>query len=246
MIDLKGKTALVTGGSRGIGKEIVLALVNAGAKVAFTSRSLESGKPVEEEVKALGGEAFAIAGDVKDFDSCAANVAEAIEKLGKLDFLINNAGITQDGLFMKMKKEQWDAVIDTNLTGIFNFCKAVMKPMMKARFGRIVNISSIVGYTGNPGQVNYSATKAGIIGFSKSLAKEVAARNITCNVIAPGFIKTDMTEELGEAQTAALLKDIPMKRMGEPKDIANGVIYLCSDLADYVTGTTIHINGGMY
>lgn len=247
MIDLSGKTALVTGGTRGIGRGIVKALVQAGAKVAFSGRSEASAKKAQEELAAEGIEAIGLGADVADFEAAALLVEQAIEALGgKLDLLVNNAGITKDQLFMKMKPEDWSAVIDTNLSGLFNVTKAVIRPMMKAKYGRIVNIGSVVGATGNAGQVNYAATKAGLVGFTKSLSKEFGGRDITCNAIAPGFIVTDMTDELPEAQKESLMAQIPLKRLGEVDDIAGGVLFLASPLANYVNGTVLHINGGMY
>jgi len=246
MIDLKGKTALVTGGSRGIGQSIVLTLAKAGAKVAFTSRSDASAQGTIAAAKDLGFEVIAFSGDVANGEDCQRIVAQTIEQLGGLDILVNNAGITADNLFMKMKAEEWDSVLATNLTGLFHFCKAVIRPMMKQRQGRIINIGSVVGHTGNPGQVNYAATKAGMIGFSQSLAQEVASRNILVNIVSPGFIETDMTGKLSEDQKATIMGKIPVNRLGSPDDIAGAVLYLASDLASYVTGTTIHVNGGMY
>lgn len=247
MIDLSGKTALVTGGTRGIGRGIVKALAQAGMKVAFSGRSQESAQKAQEELAAEGIEAIGIGADVADFEQAQGLVEKALEALGgNLDLLVNNAGITKDQLFMKMKPEEWSAVIDTNLTGLFNVTKAVIRPMMKAKYGRIVNIGSVVGATGNAGQVNYASTKAGLVGFTKSLAKELGGRNITCNAIAPGFIVTDMTDELPEAQKESLMSQIPLKRLGSVDDIAGGVLYLASPLADYVNGTVLHINGGMY
>ncbi len=246
MIDLNGKTALVTGGSRGIGQSIVVELAKAGAKVAFTSRSASSSEATLELAKEAGLGVIALSGDVADFDSCQKIVEDATAALGKIDILVNNAGITQDNLFMKMKPEEWDSVLNTNLTGLFNSCKAVIRGMIKQRTGRIINISSVVAHTGNPGQVNYAATKAGMIGFTKSLAKEVAARNITVNAISPGFIETDMTNKLNDDQKANIIKSIPANRMGQPSDISGAVLYLSSDLSSYVTGTVIHVNGGMY
>jgi 3-oxoacyl-[acyl-carrier protein] reductase len=246
MISLKGKTALVTGGSRGIGKEILLKLAQAGADTCFVDLLADCAEQVESEVSALGVRCAFFQGNVADSDQCAAIAASAIEQFGKIDILVNNAGITRDGLFMKMSRQHWDDVIDINLGGIFNMCKAFVRPMVKAKYGRIVNLSSIVGFTGNAGQVNYSSAKAGLIGFTKSLAKEVASRDITCNAIAPGFIKSDMTDKLDEQQKQAMLANVPMKRMGTLEDVANGVLFLVSPLADYITGTTLHINGGMY
>ncbi|OGG93309.1 MAG: 3-oxoacyl-[acyl-carrier-protein] reductase [Candidatus Lambdaproteobacteria bacterium RIFOXYD12_FULL_49_8] len=246
MIDLTGKTALVTGGTRGIGKAIVEALVQAGAKVVFTGSSAESAEKAMVAFAESGIHTFGLGGDVSDPEQAQKVVDLSLEYLEKIDILVNNAGITKDQLFMKMKREDWDQVMDTNLGGVFNVTKAVIKPMLKARYGRIINLGSVVGSTGNPGQVNYSASKAGLIGLSKSLAKELGGRNITCNVIAPGFIATDMTEQLPEAQKDTLISQIALGRLGEGKDIAGAVLYLASPLADYVTGTVLHVNGGMY
>ncbi|MFH2131522.1 MAG: 3-oxoacyl-[acyl-carrier-protein] reductase [bacterium] len=246
MIHLKGQTALVTGGSRGIGKEVMTKLAQAGADVCFIDLISDLAGQVEEEVKAHGGQCVFYKGNVADLDQCVKIADEILERFSKIDILVNNAGITRDALFMRMSRENWDDVININLGGIFNMCKAVIRPMVKAKYGRIINLSSIVGYTGNPGQVNYSSAKAGLIGFTKSLAKEVASRNVTCNAIAPGFIKSDMTDKLDEAQKNAMLANVPMKRMGTLADVANGVMFLASPLADYITGTTLHINGGMF
>ncbi|MDX2471509.1 MAG: 3-oxoacyl-[acyl-carrier-protein] reductase [SAR324 cluster bacterium] len=246
MIDLNGKTALVTGGSRGIGQSIVLDLAKAGAKVAFTSRSASSAEATLEMAKGAGLEVIALCGDVADFEGSQKIAEEATTALGKIDILVNNAGITQDNLFMKMKLEEWDSVLNTNLTGLFNSCKSVIRGMIKQRSGRIINISSVVAHTGNPGQVNYAATKAGMIGFTKSLAKEVASRSITVNAISPGFIETEMTNKLTDEQKAKITKSIPANRMGQASDISGAVLYLASDLSSYVTGTVIHVNGGMY
>ena len=246
MFDLNGKTAIVTGGGRGIGKAIVLELVQAGVKVCFTNRSPEVAAEVEAEVKKAGGECFSVQGDVADPDHCTEVVKATAERFGRIDILVNNAGITQDNLFMRMKLEQWNSVINTNLTGVFNMTKAVIKTMMKQKYGKVINISSVVGHTGNPGQVNYASSKAALVGFTKSLAKELAARNITCNAIAPGFIETDMTSELDEKQQVELLKNVPAGRMGKAEEVAAGVMFLASDGANYITGTTLHINGGMY
>jgi 3-oxoacyl-[acyl-carrier protein] reductase len=245
MIDLKGKTALVTGGSKGIGKCIVETLIQSGASVGFLARNKQASTELQESIRSAGGDCSFFQADISDFDQCNTVINDFIAKYGKLDILVNNAGITDDNLILRMKKENWDRVIDINLTGIFNMCKLALKPMMKKKFGRIINLSSIVAVTGNPGQVNYASAKAGILGFTKSLAKEVASRNITVNAIAPGFIKSDMTEKLTDDQQKALLASIPMKRMGSGMDVANGVMFLASPMADYITGTTLHINGGM-
>ncbi len=247
MIDLKGKTALVTGGSRGIGKAIAFKLARAGAEVIITSRSDASSTPVVTEAQKENLKISALSGDVTSAADCRRIVQQALEAFGgKLDILVNNAGITQDNLFMKMKEEEWDQVLATNLTSLFHFCKAVIRPMMKQRAGRIINIGSVVGHTGNPGQVNYATTKAGMLGFSQSLAKEVASRNILVNVVSPGFIATDMTAQLNEEQKTTILEKIPLNRLGQAEDIAGAVLFLAGDLSSYITGTTLHVNGGMY
>ncbi len=246
MIDLSGKTALVTGGSRGIGKGILLKLANAGANVSFVDIIEKDADAVINEVKSLSVDCRFYQGNITDIDACEKIIEQAISDSGAIDLLVNNAGITRDTLFMKMTRKHWDDVIDINLTGVFNMTKTLIKSMIKAKYGRIVNVSSVVGFTGNPGQVNYSSTKAGLIGFTKSLAKEVASRNITCNAIAPGFIKTDMTDALSEDQKKKISERIPMKHLGTIDDVANGVLFLSSSLADYITGITLHINGGMY
>ena len=211
-------------GFRGIGREVMEKLANAGVDLCFIDLISDVAGQVEEEIKAHGVQCAFYEGNVADLDQCTKIMDQIVERFGKIDILVNNAGITRDSLLMRMSRENWDAVINVNLSGIFNMCKAAIKPMFKAKYGRIVNLSSIVGYTGNPGQVNYSSAKAGLIGFTKSLSKEVASRNITCNAIAPGFIKSDMTDKLDEAQKNAMLASIPMKRMGSLEDIANGVL----------------------
>ncbi|HHY74592.1 MAG TPA: 3-oxoacyl-[acyl-carrier-protein] reductase [Bacillus bacterium] len=243
---LTGKAALVTGASRGIGREIALHLAASGAKVAVNySGSEAKAKEVVEEIKANGGEAFAIQADIANADSVDAMVKEVITQFGSLDILVNNAGITRDNLLMRMKEEEWDAVINTNLKGVFLCTKAVTRQMMKQRKGRIINISSIVGVCGNPGQANYVAAKAGVIGLTKTTAKELSSRNITVNAVAPGFITTDMTDELPEDVKNEMLKQIPLARFGKPADIANIVRFLASDESGYITGQTIHVDGGM-
>jgi len=245
-INLEGKTAIVTGASRGIGKSIALKLAEAGCFVFVVNRSLEAGQKVVDEIKSLGGDGIAAPADVSNEEQCSKVVKDAMTLKGRIDILVNNAGVTKDNIFVRMKTEEWNTVFQTNLNSAFFLSREVIRPMMKARGGRIVNISSIVGYTGNPGQVNYSASKSALIGFSKSLAKEVASRNITCNVIAPGFIETDMTDALTDEQQKAILGNIPMGAVGKPEDIAHGVLFLVSDLAPYITGTVLHINGGMF
>ena len=246
MINLTGQTALVTGGTRGIGKAVMEKLAQAGADVCFIDLIAEGTSQVEEEIKAHGGQCAFFQGNVADLDQCTKIAEEILGRFNKIDILVNNAGITRDSLFMRMSRQNWDDVININLSGIFNMCKAVIRPMVKAKYGRIINLSSIVGFTGNPGQVNYSSAKAGLIGFTKSLAKEVASRNVTCNAIAPGFIKSEMTDKLDDAQKKAMLANVPMNRMGTLEDIANGVLFMASPMADYITGTTLHINGGMF
>jgi len=243
---LTGKSALVTGASRGIGREIALQLAQAGAKVAVNySGSEAKAKEVVDQIKANGGEAFAIQADVSNAESVDAMVKEVIGQFGSLDILVNNAGITRDNLLMRMKEDEWDAVINTNLKGVFICTKAVTRQMMKQRKGRIINIASIVGVCGNPGQANYTAAKAGVIGLTKTTAKELSSRNITVNAVAPGFISTDMTDELGEEVREAMLKQIPLARFGNAVDVANVVRFLASDESGYITGQTIHVDGGM-
>ncbi|OIJ09869.1 3-oxoacyl-[acyl-carrier-protein] reductase [Anaerobacillus arseniciselenatis] len=243
---LNGKVALVTGASRGIGRAISLQLAKQGAKVAVNYAGNEAkANEVVEEIKALGGEAIAIKADVANVTDVDAMVKETIKTFGSLEILVNNAGITRDGLIMRMKEEDWDAVINTNLKGVFNCSKAVTRQMMKQRFGRIVNISSVVGVLGNAGQANYVAAKAGVIGLTKSLARELANRNITVNAVAPGFIETDMTDELSEDVKQELLKQIPLAKLGQAEDISAVVRFLVSDDANYMTGQTLHVDGGM-
>lgn len=243
---LTGKVALVTGASRGIGREIAIQLAKAGAKVAVNySGSEAKANEVVDQIKADGGEAFAIQANVSNSESVDAMVKEVISQFGALDILVNNAGITRDNLLMRMKEEEWDAVINTNLKGVFICTKAVTRQMMKQRKGRIINIASIVGVCGNPGQANYVAAKAGVIGLTKTTAKELSSRNITVNAIAPGFITTDMTDELPEDVKNEMLKQIPLARFGNPSDIANVVRFLAADESSYITGQTIHVDGGM-
>ncbi|NSL51217.1 3-oxoacyl-[acyl-carrier-protein] reductase [Calidifontibacillus erzurumensis] len=243
---LTGKVALVTGASRGIGRAIAIELAKAGAKVAVNYAGNESkAKEVVDLIKENGGEGFAIQADVANAESVEVMVKEVIATFGALDILVNNAGITRDNLLMRMKEEDWDAVINTNLKGVFLCTKAVTRQMMKQKKGRIINIASIVGVCGNPGQANYVAAKAGVIGLTKTTAKELASRNITVNAIAPGFITTDMTDELPEEAKNEMLKQIPLGRFGDPADIAHVVRFLASDDSSYITGQTIHVDGGM-
>jgi 3-oxoacyl-[acyl-carrier protein] reductase len=243
---LEGKVALVTGASRGIGREIALELARQGSDVVVNySGSEERAKNVVAEIKNLGRNAMAIQCDVSNSESVTNMVKATIEAFGKLDILVNNAGITKDNLLMRMKEEEWDDVININLKGVFLCTKAVTRQMMKQRSGRIINISSIVGVSGNPGQANYVAAKSGVIGLTKTSAKELSSRGITVNAIAPGFITTDMTDKLDEEVKAQMLKQIPLARFGEPTDIANVVVFLASEDSRYMTGQTLHVDGGM-
>ena len=245
-LPLSGKTALVTGASRGIGRAIATTLARHGAKVIVTATTLEGASKTVEAIVTAGGSAMAVALNVADDRSVATTMAEVLKEHATIPLLVNNAGITRDNLLMRMKLEDWNEVIDTNLSGIYRVCRSLVPSMVKARYGRIVNVTSVVSRSGNPGQANYAAAKSGIEGFSRSLARELASRNITVNCVAPGFIDTDMTQSLTEAQREALLTQVPLKRLGTPDDIASGVAYLVSDAASYVTGITLDINGGMY
>lgn len=244
---LSGQAALVTGASRGIGRAIALALAEAGANVAVNyAGNEEAAARVVSEIEALGVQAFTVKGHVGDSAQFEAIVKQTMDTWGRIDILVNNAGITRDNLIMRMKEEEFDAVIETNLKGVFNGIKAVTRPMMKQRSGRIINISSVVGVLGNAGQANYVAAKAGVIGLTKSSARELASRNITVNCIAPGFIATDMTDQLPEDLKQNLLGDIPLARLGQPEEIAKVAVFLASDAASYMTGQTLHVDGGMY
>ena len=242
MFDLTGKTALVTGASGGIGAAIATTLHAQGASVVLHGTREERLAALKAE---LGERAHIVTANLGDREAVANIIAEATEKAGPISILVNNAGITRDNLAMRMKEEEWDAVIDVNLTASMILCRTAMRGMMKARHGRIISISSIVGVIGNPGQSNYAASKAGMIGYSKALAQEVASRGVTVNVIAPGFIETPMTDELSDDQKTALLSRVPAARLGHADEIAAAVVYLASDKAAYVTGATIHVNGGM-
>lgn len=243
LFSLEGKVVLVTGASRGIGKAVAETLVAQGAKVAGTATS-ESGAQNISEYLGTNGKGYAL--NVTNPDSITETLAAIKADFGDVDVLVNNAGITRDNLLMRMKDDEWADIIDTNLTSIFRLSKAVMRPMMKKRHGRIINIGSVVGTMGNAGQANYAAAKAGVIGFSKSLAKEIASRGITVNVVAPGFIDTDMTKALDDSQRKAIADQVPAERLGDPKEIAATVAFLASDEAGYISGETIHVNGGMY
>ncbi|SCA64251.1 3-oxoacyl-[acyl-carrier-protein] reductase FabG [Chlamydiales bacterium SCGC AG-110-P3] len=242
---LQDQVALVTGGNAGIGKAIAKRLAAAGAKVVIFGNNIERGELVVEEIGADGGAAEFRQVDVADHATTIAAISTVVEKYGGLDILVNNAGITRDGLLLRMKESDWDAVLEVNLKSCFNTCKAVIKPMMKKRRGKIINITSVIGLTGNPGQVNYSASKAGMIGFCKSLAKEVASRNICINCIAPGYIETKMTGALSEQQREGIIQMIPLGRIGQPDDIAQAVLFLASSAADYITGQVLTVDGGM-
>ena len=242
MYDLNNKSALVTGASGGIGSAIARKLHAAGAKVALSGTRQE---PLERLAEELGERAYILPCNLSDMAAVEVLPKQAIETLGSLDILVNNAGITRDNLFMRMSDEEWQSVIDVNLTATMKLCKGALRGMMKSRWGRIINISSIVGATGNPGQGNYAASKAGMVGMSKSLAYEVASRGITVNVVAPGFIATAMTDKLADDRKEAILAQIPAGRMGAAEDIASAVAFLASDGSSYMTGSTLHVNGGM-
>ncbi|WP_299887211.1 3-oxoacyl-[acyl-carrier-protein] reductase [uncultured Ruegeria sp.] len=242
MFDLTGKNALVTGASGGIGGNIARALHDAGATVGLSGTRVE---PLQALADELGERAHVLPCNLSDSEAVAALPKQAAEAMGSVDILVNNAGITRDNLFMRMSDDEWQSVIDVNMTATMKLCKGVIRGMMKSRWGRIVNISSVVGAIGNPGQANYAASKAGMVGFSKALAHEVATRGITVNAVAPGFITTAMTEKLTEEQKAGLLQQVPAGRMGEPLEVAAAVVYLASPEAAYVTGSTLHVNGGM-
>jgi 3-oxoacyl-[acyl-carrier protein] reductase len=243
-IELEGEIALVTGASRGIGKAIAEQLAAMGATVIGTATSDGGADNISSYLSDKGGKGMCL--NVTDLDSIDAVMKSIKDEFGAVSILVNNAGITKDNLLMMMKEDQWNDIIETNLTSIYRLSKAVVRTMMKARKGRIINIASVVGLTGNPGQTNYSATKAGMLGFTKSLAREIGSRNITVNCVAPGFIDTDMTKELPDEQRKALINQIPLNRLGDPADIAAAVGFLASPVAAYITGETINVNGGMY
>ncbi|CAG7623238.1 3-oxoacyl-[acyl-carrier-protein] reductase [Paenibacillus allorhizosphaerae] len=244
---LTGKVALVTGASRGIGRSIALTLAEAGADVVVNYAGSEaSAAEVVQAIEAMGRKSFKVKANVGSSQEVEDMFKHVMETFGRIDILVNNAGITRDNLIMRMKEEEFDQVIETNLKGVFNCVKAATRPMMKQRSGRIINISSVVGALGNPGQANYVAAKAGVIGMTKAAAKELASRGITVNCVAPGFIETDMTDKLSEELRAQLQQQIPLARLGQPEDIAKAVRFLASDDASYMTGQTIHVDGGMY
>jgi 3-oxoacyl-[acyl-carrier protein] reductase len=243
---LDGKVALISGGARGIGRRIAATLAEAGARVVLTSRSAEAAEAAARDIRAGGNDAAGVTLDVADHEGVESTVRGLLEDYGTIPVLVNNAGATRDCLLLRMKKEEWDFVLETNLTGIYHLCRAVVPSMVRARYGRIVNITSVVAQAGNPGQVNYAASKAGIEGFTRSLARELASRGITVNCVAPGFIDTDMTRSLGEAARASLLEKIPMQRSGRSEEVAEAVRFLATPEAGYITGTTLNVNGGMY
>ncbi len=246
MAEFDGKVALITGGSRGIGRVIALELASGGASVAVCARNAATATAVADEIEALGQESFARGVDVADASQVGELVEATLERWGRLDILVNNAGITRDNLLVRMKEEEWDNVMATNLKGAFNCSKAVVRPMMKARNGRIINISSVVGVSGNAGQANYAASKAGLLGFTKSLARELASRNITVNAVAPGLVpETGITSELGEAAMEAMTANIPLGRPGTLADVAQAVFFLASDRSAYITGQVLAVDGGM-
>jgi len=242
-VSFEGQVALVTGASRGIGRAIATELAARGAKVIGTATSEAGAQGITEALSAQGGRGIVL--NVTDAPACDAAVEAIVKEHGGLQILVNNAGITRDTLAMRMKDDDWDAVLDTNLKAVFRLSRAVMRTMMKQRYGRIVNITSVVGASGNPGQANYAAAKAGVAGMTRALAKELGSRNITVNCVAPGFIATDMTDSLPEAQKTALLAQIPLGRLGAPQEIADAVAFLASPQAGYITGTELHVNGGM-
>jgi 3-oxoacyl-[acyl-carrier protein] reductase len=245
-MSLSEKTALITGSAQGIGKSIAQALAAAGADCIITDVNLEQAEQTAEELRASGRKAFALKANVADAEEVSAMIQKGIEEFGKIDILVNNAGITRDGLLMRMKDEDWDLVLNINLKGAFLCTRAVARPMMKQRSGRIINIASIVGAMGNVGQANYVASKAGLIGLTKTTARELASRGITCNAVAPGFIDTAMTQALPDDVKENLSAQIPMGKLGSPEDVAGAVCFLASDEAAYITGQVIHVNGGMY
>jgi len=245
MAMLKDKVALVTGAAQGIGKAIAETLAREGAHVAICDVNLEKAQETAKEISALGVKSTAYKTNVSVAAECDSLIESVVKDLGKLDILVNNAGVTRDGLLIRMSEQDWDLVISINLKGTFNCTKAAVKAMMKARYGRIINISSVIGLMGNAGQVNYAASKAGVLGITRSIAKEYANRNINVNAVAPGYIQTAMTDKLTEEQRLAMLKFVPLNRMGQPQDVANVVLFLASPLADYVTGQVIAIDGGM-
>jgi 3-oxoacyl-[acyl-carrier protein] reductase len=243
---MTNRTAFITGASRGIGRACALSLAQTGARVAVAARSIEHLETLAGEIRAMGHEAFPVAIDLANPESIKESIAKTVQDFGPIGILVNNAGITKDGLALRMKKDDWDTVIATNLTGAFLAIQQVLQGMMRERWGRIINISSVVGEMGNPGQANYVASKAGLIGLTKSIAQEMGSRNITVNAVAPGFVETDMTHSLSEELKAKMLANIPLKRIGRPEDVAAAVRFLASEEAGYITGHVLDVNGGIY
>lgn len=245
MLKLKGKVAFVTGAAQGIGRAIVEALAKEGTDVIISDINFELAMQTASEIEKLGVKTMALKTNVSDICDVEDGIKKAVEQMGKIDILVNNAGITKDSLVMRMKKEDWDAVIGVNLTGVFNCTKAVSALMMKQRSGKIINIASIVGEMGNAGQANYAASKAGVIGFTKTIAREIASRGVCVNAVAPGFIQTAMTDKLTEDVKKAMMDQIPMQKLGQPEDVAKAVLFLAGPDSDYITGQVINVNGGM-
>lgn len=246
MIELKNKVAIVTGGSRGIGRAVAIALAKMGASLVVSARAYEKAEGVAGEIQALGSEALAVKADVSDAHQVEGLVRSCLEQFGRLDILVNNAGVAKDALILRMKDEDWNQVLDVNLKGAFYCIRAALKPMVKQRSGRIINIASVVGTTGNVGQANYVASKAGLVGLTRAAAREVAAWGITVNAVAPGFIMTDMTKALSEKVKQSILSQVPLQRFGSPEEVASVVCFLASDAAGYITGQVVHVNGGMW
>ncbi len=245
MINLQGKTAIVTGSARGIGAEIAVKLAQAGCNIVISDIDEQGARQMAEKIKSLGRDSLAIKADVSQMAQADGLIKQTVEKFGRVDILVNNAGITRDNLLMRMSEAEWDSVITVNLKGTFNCIKSVTRTMMKARSGKIINISSVVGVMGNAGQANYSASKAGVIGLTKSVAKEFGSRHIQVNAVAPGYIQTEMTKDLPEEAKKQFVTLIPLQRPGQAEDVANAVLFLASDLSDYITGQVLHVDGGM-
>lgn len=243
---LEGKVALITGGAQGIGRAIALLFAREGARVAISDINLEKARETCREVESLGREALAIGGNVADAREAGGMVQQTVEKFGRLDILVNNAGVARDQVLLRMKEEDWDLVMSINLKGVFHCTKAALRPFLKQKEGKVVSIASVVGEMGNAGQANYAASKAGVIGFTKSIAREYASRNIRVNAVAPGFIDTAMTQAIPQKDRELLIKQIPLERLGTPEDVAQAVLFLVSPAADYITGQVLNVNGGMY